>query len=259
MSHKLVIDFELVNQNEIKRESWVAAIWHLLGVVNFQNAKELHDRNVPKGFVWNVTRRGETTYCMTFSSIRPKLVEMLKTGAETQMKSGKAFTLSDDVILKIKNITEVDDYFIKSSLIRLSPITGIILDRRIKVKKSKLHGDNPNRSKLVPMNPFDDRIDFEKRLKNNLILKLKTLSDLEYSPDNIRLRIISSGEEKDMAFREVPLRGHYCSVQINAPKPVLEMALYAGLGRMNGLGFGMMTPMTKEKLHESMREKEYER
>ncbi len=247
MSHKIVIKFEAVkNANQIVRDTWVAAIWHLLAVADETEAKRLHDASVPKGFVWHVTQdnaQDENVFLMEFSCIRPELVEMMKKGAEIYRADKTAYQLSGDIILRIKDYFDVNDPFLSSGCLRLAPVTGMILDRSVKAKKRK-DNDEPG-PKRISLNPYADQIAFCRRLKHNLLLKAKLLLGENYEPKDIGLRIISSGTEEAMPFRGIPLRGHLCSVQLVAPKPVLEIALYAGLGRMNGLGFGMMTTMKK--------------
>ncbi len=246
MSHKVVIKFEPVkNANRIVRDTWVASIWHLLAVANPTEAKQLHDNNVPKGFVWHVTKDDNSQhYLMEFSSILPEIVENLKKGAESYKSNGTAFQISDDIIMKVADIISVSDPFISPGCLRLAPVTGMILDRSVKSKNKKQNKDIPA-PKRAGLDPYQDQITFCHRLKHNLILKAKLLLGQSFSPDDFALRIISSGTEEAMPFRDIPLRGHHCSVQINGPKSILEIALYAGLGRMNGLGFGMMTTMKK--------------
>lgn len=249
MSHKILIKFAAVkNADKIIRDTWVSTIWHLLAVADPAEAKRLHDSTEMKGFVWNVTKENDE-YLMEFSSILPKLVSMIETGAKKYKEGQTAFQMADDILLKVTDAFGIDDIRDIPSCLRLSAVTGMILDRKFPHKKiryfQKLNPGVPI-PKKDDIHPFDDQVEFCKRLKRNLCQKAKELLDQDFTTKDFNLRIITSGTDEEMPFRNIPLVGHRCSVQIAGPKPILELALYAGLGRMNGLGFGMMTIMKKK-------------
>lgn len=236
MSHKAIIQFEgIKNANTENRSAWVATIWKLLEISGFPNVQEMHDNNELKGFVWNVTEE-QGKYTMEFSSIRAELVEAVIDGAKKIIEKGTALPLADDVIIKPTNVFAVEDFRIPEGKIRLTPVSGVIVNKAFRAK-GKLHHEG--------INPYEDNQNFIRIIKKNLLAKVRKFTDAKISDDDVSLRIISSGRAVNMPFRGIPLTGHMCSIQVTGPKQVLETALYAGLGRMNGLGFGLMTPMKK--------------
>ncbi len=236
MSHKAIVQFNgIKNAKAENRTTWVAAVWKLMEVSGLKNVQEIHDENDVKGFVWNIEEQ-QGKFTMEFASIRTELVDAVINGAKKIIEKGTAINLSGDVIIKPTEVIEVEDFRISDGRIRLSPVSGIIVSRAAKKNGVRRHKG---------VNPFDENRKFTTAIKNNLLAKTQKFTGAKISENDVSLRIISSGRSIDMPFRGIPLVGHMCSIQITGPKQVIETALYAGLGNMNGLGFGLMAPMKK--------------
>lgn len=241
MSHRLVIRFDGIrNVHQWDRPAWVAAIWRLFALSGaFDNVTGFHDSKVPKGFVWSVSEESTPNhFSLEFVSIREDLVQALSNGARKSLEAGEALSLSEDVVLKVLDIIPVEDYRISDGQLRLSAVTEIIVNRHVRCGHGK--------RRFYPVCPFEDQPSYLGRLKQNLIAKVQAFRGRTPTKDEFGIRIISSGLERSVPYKTAPLRGRACSLQITGAKDILETALYAGVGKMNALGYGMMSPMRKE-------------
>lgn len=241
MSHRVVIRFDGIrNAHSEDRPAWVAAIWRLFALSGVaEDVTALHDLKVLKGFVWNVSEPTPNQFSLEFASIREDLVRALSDGARNSLQTGEALSLSEDVILKVLDVIPVEDYRIADGQLRLSAVTEIIVNRHVRC--------GHRQRRFYPVCPFEDQPSYLGRLKQNLIAKVRAFKGRTPTNEEFGIRIISSGLERSVPYKTVALRGRACSLQITGAKDILETALYAGVGKMNALGYGMMSPMRKER------------
>ena len=243
MSHKAVVQFEgIKNATKDDRNMWVATVWKLMQASGMKGVQELHDSNTINGFVWNVEEQEDGKFLFEFSSIREDLVQAVLDGANEAIKKGTAWNLSNDVIIKPTSAFPVEDLRIYDGTLRLAPVSGIIVNKIVRNQ----YKNGKKKKHYEAINPVTERQAFVKSVKQNLLQKVNKFAGTNIKEDECQIRIIASGCQTSMPFRGLPFVGSMCSIQIKGPKKLLETALYAGLGKMNGLGFGMMTPLKKQ-------------
>lgn len=233
MSHRVNISFYRqpigTEDMPMTHEEALSLLWFLLGVTD----KEAH-KNKEKPFCWDFIPQRDGYYSLFFSSICEEDVTKVYQKAQA---CKEAFQYRGN-LLTIVSATPIADYVYYDNHLRLTSSSGAYLVRH-------LYDPQKNRRHKVSINAVSDPESCGELIRNKLIHRCQLFKGEDVKPTDIRISYLKSATRRpydtcDAFHTKMPLQ--CVTFKLEAPVPILDTALYGGIGSCTGSGFGMVMP-----------------
>ena len=226
---RIAVLIEKTGHSPVIHDNLVSLVWHLLAAGDKEKAGELHrDQSDFRPFVWAAEEWPDAKgYTLTFSSLKKEITQLFAQGAEKIQSAGEALLIEGNLYLPTRCIPVRDLYYIGKNVTLRAVSPVVITQRNAQGKKEYC---------FYPANPET----WLSQFKSNLARRAAAWHGKEVGP--IHVEILNPGTHAVTQYKGQPVRGRYLEVKITGSPEVLETAIYGGLGKRTGSGFGFALP-----------------
>lgn len=226
--HRAMIILRRLTKNDhtvlVDHDNKMALVWRFL------KGNWIQHRDAEKPYCWDMSTNDGEYYNLTFSCISPEITRGFTQAAAkcvgTCLNVGTEFWQIDKV-MPIQDLPFIANY------LRLSSMNGLqcfTMKRLNDTKKCQIlihAGENPER--------------FIASIKTRLIRRTKEFMNVEVPEDAVQIQHLNTlAGIISVPYKRSRVRTQQVTFKLVAPKAVLETALYGGIGKETGSGFGLM-------------------
>ncbi|MBR2215860.1 MAG: hypothetical protein IJ849_08905 [Selenomonadaceae bacterium] len=229
-THRLVITLNRLGKLPLTRDEEVSLLWRLLRGWE----EERHDNSV-KYYCWNMTgAEGTPLYSLVFSAVDTKITAAVWQAAEGLKAKGSGIEVVGGSVWTILSVMPVEDFPYLGEAVSLISTSGMLSHR-----KQRREGRRSYQTFFLN-NPASVG-EWIKQMQQRLARRTNDFFGTDYAPEDVLI-----DKAKHIATETVMYKGgkrlaQFVRLKIRAPREVLVMAIYGGIGTSTGSGFGMVT------------------
>lgn len=202
----------------ITHDEKVALIWRLLSGMEGNR----HDKKM-KPFTWDMAvNEADSTVTLSFSSVVEEFTDVLLAEADRIMNEGKALQLGHGALWTVIGVFPVEDLPYIGRSIRLETVTGMVCKGRGKFLASKEAG-------------------WKEAVIRGLCRKAHEFLGAEIAPEEVSIPLVEHRGYPKVIYKGCRMSLEDVSLLLKGPRPILEVAIYNGLGSHTGSGFGAVS------------------
>ena len=227
-SHRAMVILHRLTKTDhtvlVDHDNKMALVWR------FMKEQWFPHREAEKPYCWDLSTNDGEYYNLTFSCITPEVTGWFLQAAKkcegTCLNVGTEFW-------QVEKVMPVQDLPFIANYLRLSSMNGLQCFTMKRVNETKkcrvlIHaGEDPER--------------FITSIKTRLIRRTKEFMDVDIPEDAVKIQHLNTmAGIISIPYKHSRIRTQQVTFKLVAPKEVLEMALYGGIGKETGSGFGFM-------------------
>lgn len=205
----------------------MSLVWRLL-----ENTPVHHDED-EKPYTWTIEKSGENNYTLTFSSIDTNISKLFLDNASKN--TNQAIQIEDSFWVPVLAVPVRDIPFLENWA-RIETRNGMICWKQT-------HTVDKNGKERHGKQTYDintDKAGFIKAFKQRLIRRAKLFLGQTYTEDDIQVKFLQRTNYGYVEYKGLKTPYQNITCKLIAPKPIIELAVYAGVGTKTGSGFGMV-------------------
>ena len=206
------------NLQNLAHDEKISLIWRFLAAME----NNRHDKAM-KPFTWDMTvNAADATVTISFSSIREEFTDALLTEAKRLLDAGTALQLGRGTMWTVTGVFPVEDLPYIGKSIRLETLTGMVCRGRGKFLASKEPG-------------------WKEAVIDGLCRRAKAFLGADVAAEEVSIPFVEHKGYPKVTYKGCRMSLENVNLLLKGPRPILEVAIYNGLGKHTGSGFGAVS------------------
>ena len=207
-----------VSRKSLDHDDKVALVWRLL----FAMEDNRHDKKM-KPFTWDVAfNEADSTVTLSFSSILEEFTDTLLAEAQRVMEAGAALQFGHNAMWAVNGVFPVEDLPYIGKSIRLETLNGMVCRGRGKFLASKEPG-------------------WKEAVIYGLCRRAKVFLGADVTAEEVSIPFVEHIGYPKVTYKGCRMSLENVNLILKGPRPILEVAIYNGLGKHTGSGFGAVS------------------
>ena len=204
-----------LNSGQLSHDDKVPLVWRLL----YGLKDNRHDKRM-KPFTWDMTvSEADNTVTLAFSSILEEFTDALLAEAKRVMEAGAALQFGHGNLWTVTGVFPVEDLPYIGKSIRLETLNGMVCKGRGKFLASKEPG-------------------WQEAIIASLCRRAKEFLAVDVPADVVSIPFVEHKDYPKVMYKGCKMSLENVNLLLKGPRPILEIAIYNGLGSHTGSGFG---------------------
>ena len=207
-----------VSPSSLIHDDKVALVWRLLHGMKDNR----HDKKM-KPFTWDMAvNEADSTVTLFFSSILEEFTEALLAEAKHLLETGAALQFGHGSLWAVSGVFPVEDLPYIGKSIRLETLNGMVCRGRGKILASKEPG-------------------WKDAVIASLCRRAKEFLGVNVAAEEVSIPFVEHRGYPKVMYKGCNMSLENVNILLKAPRPILEVALYNGIGSHTGSGFGAVS------------------
>lgn len=212
----LIFKHTSMANKEFTHDDAVKLVWRFLN----KRETQIQHHFVEKPYVWHIVPNGDNFFSLVFSSIFPEITKDFYEEAKSMENGVVEVNSSMVTVISVNPIADLD-YI--GEYLRISSY-NLVCQKNVRHKKTSVNAT--------------EKEDFCAAIVSRLVRRAKVFLNLDISEEDIQVKFpkqLSFGTKK---YKDGLIPVQDVEMKLVAPKEIIELALYSGVGSKSGSGFG---------------------
>lgn len=226
-THRVLVILNRDGNTPVNHDEKMSLIWRLL-----ENTAVHHDE-VEKPYTWTIEKTGANKYTLTFSSIDTSISEVFLKKAKNSLN--QAIQIESSFWIPLLAMPIQDIPFLEN-FARIETQNGVVCWKQTHT----VDKDGTEHHGKVTFDINTDKNGFIEALKRKLIRRAKLFLHKDFNESEIQIKFLRRLNYGCVEYKGLKTPYQNVSFKIIAPKELIELLVYGGLGAKTGSGFGMV-------------------